>query len=137
MKSKSFLNFASAYCLKIFDEKNTPLSKVLIFHERNFHQEVTFNWSLKMKSEVAFHFKNICLIIYIGYPCSWDHQKTFGQTYFCCKFQLFTLSRPSSTPEGSLRGNLITVIWSLKHTIFWELFFQGSVPVPSKRWIVV
>ena len=45
------------YCLKIFDEKNTlPLSVVPIFHGRNFHQEVTFNRSLKMKFEVTFHF---------------------------------------------------------------------------------
>ena len=55
---------------------------------------------LKFEDEVWSHFpflKSVScmwMYIYIDYPCWWGHQKTLGQVYFGCKFQLFTISPP-------------------------------------------
>ena len=38
------------------------------------------------------------------------------------------------TPKSCLRDNLITIIWNLKRTFFWELFFSRKFP--STQWMV-
>ena len=76
------------------------LSKVLICFERYFHQKV----ALKFEDEdwSCFPFSQMTFKISFLYVNVWIHwlailmrsSKTLGQAYFCCKFQLFTISGP-------------------------------------------
>ena len=82
------------YRLKIIDEKNTfPFSNILIYYERNFHQEV----ALKFEDEVWSHFPFLQITFKIGFLYGNVHahwlamvmrlsKKTLGQAYFCSKF---------------------------------------------------
>ena len=116
--------------------KNTPLSKVLICYERNFHQEVALKfedevWSYFPFLQITFKISLIHVNVYIHWLAmltSSSKDTWSGQAYFCCKFQLFTISPLYPHARRLLERQSHNNNLKLKAYNFLRVFFSRKFP---------